>query len=148
MNPAASSTPTNPLAVTAAASSALAASSEQAAALTGAGAQTDLKALMRASPGLQMLPPAELEQLVNSVDTLPPANRQAIFEALNDEQKQLQQIQAEYDEKRRVLFDQYTTDLKNEEMKMARELRQQMEGREREKEARILEGLLAQLEKL
>lgn len=113
-----------------------------------AAAQTDLKSLMRASPGLQMLPPEQFEQLLKSVDTLPAANRQAIFEALTDEQKQLQQIQAEYDEKRRVLFEQYTTDLKNEEIKMARELRQQMEGRERQKEARILDSLMTQLEKL
>lgn len=112
------------------------------------GAQIDVKSLMRASPGLQMLPPAQFEQLLNSVDTLPPPNRQAILEALTDEQKQLQQIQAEYDEKRRVLFEQYMTDLKNEEMKMARELRENMEGREREKEAQILDSLMAQLEKL
>lgn len=110
--------------------------------------QLDLKSLMQASPGLQMLPPEQFQTLLASVDTLPPAAQEQIRIALTEEQQKLTAIKTEYDEKKHVLFNQYMTEMKDEEVKMAKSLREGMESQEREKEVKIMEGLMAELEKL
>lgn len=108
--------------------------------------QPDLKDLMKSSPGLQTLPPEELAQLIDSVDTLPEANRQQILQAMVSERSELEKIEGEFDAKKNELYDEYQAYMHEEKVKMAMELRLQMEKTERVKEEEILSGLLKELD--
>lgn len=100
---------------------------------------------MKSSPGLQTLPPDELQGLIDSVDTLPEENRLKIFQAMENEKLELEKIKTEYEDKKLKLLEEYEADVKQEEIQMASELRNQLEKTERTKETEIMDGLLKQL---
>lgn len=108
----------------------------------------NLQSLMRSSPALQVLAPEDFRKLAESVMKLPRTQQEKIVRILTDEQAALRAIKAEYDQKRREVFQQYLEDVKVQEKQMIRAFREGMEKFEREDEGKVLDTLLEKMDKL
>ncbi|MEK7545143.1 MAG: hypothetical protein AAB551_03350 [Patescibacteria group bacterium] len=116
--------------------------------MSDASLQIDLQSLLQASPALHVLAPEEFQKLTESVEKLPRTQQEKIVKILTDEQSELRNIKAEYDQKRSELFQKYLEDIKVEEKKMIRAFQEGMEKSQREDEGKMLDQLLQKMDEL